>query len=224
MTLYQTFKEASVVFCALQNTRHHAVADEFPDRGRSLRRDPAGYAICILWPQASDCLDRGACNMRVFAARKLAALSPGTAVSAMGCRARRARWYRCPRRIDRPRSFGRPWRRGRQRLGGPPDRNGGTCPSLSECAHHLFRRKRKFDIRRRKGGRLRRRGIRKSRGFQSATDNGAALAKHARERRILEGARGAEKRRAMAAGDVGLPYAAIGWRVSKGRICGGAVS
>src|SRR5260370_41581760 len=100
MTLYQTFQEASVVFCALQNARHHAVADEFPDRGRSVRRDFAGYAICILWPQAAGCLHRAACHMRVFAARNLAALSPVTAVSAMGCRARRARWYRRARRID----------------------------------------------------------------------------------------------------------------------------
>src|SRR6266851_9765016 len=89
MTLYQTFQEASVVFCALQNARRCAVADELPDRHRCLRRDPAGYAIRIPWPQAPDCLDRAACDMRVFAARKLAALSLGTAVSAMGCGARR---------------------------------------------------------------------------------------------------------------------------------------
>src|SRR5258708_5468750 len=139
-------KEICIVFCALQNARHYSVADESPDRRGSVRRDSAGYPICIPWPQAPDCFDRASGNMRVFAARKLAALSAGVAISAMGCRARRARWYRRPRRIDRPRSFGRPWRRGRQRLGGPRDRNGGTCPSLSERAHHLFRRKREFDI------------------------------------------------------------------------------
>src|ERR1700681_1218290 len=139
-------KEICIVFCPLQNPRHHAVADEFPDWLRFIRRDPAGHAICFPWPQAPDCLDRASCNMRVFAARKMAALSPGVAISAMGCRARRARWYRRPRRIDRCRSFGRPWRGGRQRLGGPHDYNGGTCPSISQRAHHLFRRKRKFDI------------------------------------------------------------------------------
>src|SRR5258706_5445155 len=78
-------KRIRIVLRALQNARHHADADEFPDRARSVRRDPAGHAICIPWPQVPDCLHRASCDMRVFAARKMAALSPGTATSAIGC-------------------------------------------------------------------------------------------------------------------------------------------
>src|SRR5258706_16043987 len=141
-------KEICIVFCALQNTRYHAVADESPDRRRSLRRDSAGYAICVPWPQAPDCLDRAYCNMRVFAARKMAALSAGVAISAVGCGARRARWYRRPRRIYRPRPFDRAWRTGGESRGRPPHCSGGPGPSISERSHHLFRRERKFDIER----------------------------------------------------------------------------
>src|ERR1700688_4176412 len=83
-------KEICIVFCALQNARHHAVAHEFPDWRRFIRRDSAGHAICIAWPQAPDCFRRAFCNMRILAARKMGALSAGVAISAMGCRARRA--------------------------------------------------------------------------------------------------------------------------------------
>src|SRR6202051_1820807 len=108
-TLYQTFQEASLVFCALQNARHRAVADEFPDRRRPARRCSAAHAICLAWPEAAGyfrCLAR---DLRVFAARKLAALSPGVAVSGVGCRRRRARRHYRPRWIDQYGYFGGAW-------------------------------------------------------------------------------------------------------------------
>src|SRR5260370_2380518 len=101
MTLYQTFQEVSLVFCALQDDRHHAVADESPDRRRVARRDLAGHAICVAWPQAHDCFGNATRDLRIYAACKPAALSAGIAISAMGCRARRARWHCRARRIDR---------------------------------------------------------------------------------------------------------------------------
>src|SRR5258707_7172520 len=52
MTLYQTFHEASLVFRALQNAWPDAVANQFPDRPGSIRRDSAGHAMGFAWPQA----------------------------------------------------------------------------------------------------------------------------------------------------------------------------
>src|SRR4030081_1914739 len=88
-------KRVYIVFRALQNPRHHAVADEFPDRTGSPRHSLAGYPICLPWSQAFDCVRCVACNMRIFAARKSPALSAGITISAMECRARHAgRHYR----------------------------------------------------------------------------------------------------------------------------------
>src|SRR5258706_5017217 len=117
MTLYQTFHEASLVFRALQNAWPDAVANQFPDRPGSLRRDSAGHAMGFAWPQADAGFRRIARNMRIFAAWKAVALSAGVAISSVGCGAGRTRWHHRPRRVDRCRSFGNPlgsryqWRR-----------------------------------------------------------------------------------------------------------------
>src|SRR2546429_9802227 len=96
MTLYQTFHEASLGFHALQNAWPDAVADQFPDRRGSLRRDSLGHAMCFPWPQAHGGFRRIARNMRIFAARKAVALSAGVPISPMGCRAGSAGWFQCP--------------------------------------------------------------------------------------------------------------------------------
>src|ERR1700737_1527133 len=83
-------KRPRIVFCALQNPRHHAAADELPDRRRSCRHHLAGHAMGIAWPQAHDRLGRAARDMRVFAAWKSPALPAGTAFPALGRGARRA--------------------------------------------------------------------------------------------------------------------------------------
>src|SRR5450631_762798 len=82
MTLYQTFQEASFVFHALQNARRDAAADKFPDRSQPPRRASAGHAVGVPWPQGPDRFRRAARDMRVFAAGKLADVSPGAAISA----------------------------------------------------------------------------------------------------------------------------------------------
>src|ERR1700678_2831698 len=100
MTLYQTFQEASRVFFALQNARHHAAAGEFSDRRWWARRDPARHAMGVAWPQAPGRGGNAAGGMRIFTAGELAALSAGAAISALGRRPRRAGWHHHPRRID----------------------------------------------------------------------------------------------------------------------------
>ena len=107
----------------------------------------------------------------IFAARKSGALSPGTAVSAMGCGARRAGRHRRAR-ADRSTLIFRPHRT-RPCVHGAADRidrSCGACASISERAHHFFRGKRESDIRRCQGSRLRRRRLRKSRRCQRAID------------------------------------------------------
>src|SRR5258705_7148507 len=218
MTLYQTFHEASLVFRALQNAWPDAVANQFPDRPGCLRRDSLGHAMGFPWPQADAGFLRIARNMRIFAAWKAVALSAGVAISSVGCGAGRTRWHHRPRRADRCRSFGSPWWSGHQWRRRSADCSGGPFESIPEHAHHLFRRKREVDLRRCEGSLLRDRVAREPRRFQSAIDYGAARAKHPGERRIFQGAGRAKKRRAMAAGDVGLPHAAVGRSVPEGWI------
>ena len=127
--------------------------------------------------------------------------------------------------LDRGRSFRRPWHA--RWCAAAPDRiiaaaalahrypnarivfSGGSANLISNDAQ---------------GSRFRRRDLRKSRYRQVAADHGTAFAQHAGECRILQGAGGAEGRRALAAGDVGLPHAAIGRPVPESRICGRALS
>ena len=180
--------------------------------------------FALAWPQAADRFRRVAGDLRIFAARKLvlyplelrfppwdAARGAPDGIVVLGGA------------IDAG-SFGRAWRGG---VRSAADRviaaaalarrypnariifSGGSANLISDDAQ---------------GSRLRGRGVRKSRGSQSAADHGAALAQYPGERRILQGDRGAEKRRTLAAGDVGLPYAAIDRSVSEGRICRRAVS
>src|SRR5712671_3783854 len=101
-----------LVFRALQNARADAVAGQFLDRPRRARSDSAGHAICFPGPQAHGGCRAVARNMRIFAAWKLGALSPRVAISAVGCRARRAGRHGRPRRLDRGRSLRRAWRSG----------------------------------------------------------------------------------------------------------------
>ena len=110
---------------------------------------------------------------------------------------------------------------------GAPDRiiaAAALAQAISERAHRLFRRQREPDLERCQGSRFRRRDLRKPRHRQIAADHGTALAQHAGECRILQGAGRAEGRRTLAAGDVGLSYAALGRPVSKSGICGRALS
>ena len=126
--------------------------------------------------------------------------------------------------VDRSRSLRRAWHAGGARRAGPHHRGGGAGASLSERARGFLRRQREPGLERCQGSRFRRRDLRKPRHRQIAADHGTALAQHAGECRILEGAGRAEARRALVAGDVGLSYAAIGRPVSKSGICGRALS
>ena len=83
--------KGSFVFHLSKTRRHHAAADEFFDRARAGRHRSAGNAVCAARPQAAGGFDRSARDLRVFAARLCAALSAGEPLSALGCRARRAR-------------------------------------------------------------------------------------------------------------------------------------
>src|SRR5258708_5190622 len=112
MTLYQTLSGASLVFCALQDTRLCDVADVFADRDRLARGHPAGPALCIARPQASDLLAGAARDLWIFAARQPSALPAGDTLSAVGCRARRAGRNHRARRIDRGGYLGRAWHAG----------------------------------------------------------------------------------------------------------------
>ena len=192
--LHRVQGDNTLVFSALQNPRHIAVADQFPDRHRSRWRGPAGHAIGVARTQAPDRFRDIVRDLRIFAARIPRALSAGAAVSAMGCRGRRAGRNRRARRIARRRSFGRARRRRRQRRRRPHRRFRCPGPSLSRGAHHLHRRKREFDVERCQGSRLRGIAVRKSRYLQGAPDHGTALAQHPGERRILPGAGRAQER------------------------------
>lgn len=66
MTLYQKFREASLVFRIVQDVRHDAVADEFPDRPRCRRRVVVCNAVFARRMQAHDCRDFIARAMRLF--------------------------------------------------------------------------------------------------------------------------------------------------------------
>ena len=66
--------------------------------------------------------------------------------------------------------------------------------------------------------------VRKPRHRQSAADDGAAFAQYPGKCRILQSDGGAKKRRALAAGDVGLSYATLGRLVPQGGICRRALS
>jgi uncharacterized SAM-binding protein YcdF (DUF218 family) len=116
------------------------------------------------------------------------------------------------------RSFRRPRHPGGAQRARSHHRGGGTGAPLSQCAHRLLGRQRQRDFERRTGGRFRRRRVRKPRRCQIAADHGTAFAQHGGERRILQGTGGAEGGRTLAAGDVGLPHAAIRRLVPKSRI------
>ena len=159
------------------------------------RRHSAGHAICVARPQAGDRGGAAARDLRVFAARKSLALSAGAALSAVGCRARRAGRHHRARRLDRRRSFGRAWHAGGPRRAGPRSSrrrrwrsrypnarivfSGGSANLISNDA-------READY---AGAHLR-----KPRHRQVAADHGAALAQHPGECRILQGAGRAEDR------------------------------
>ena len=155
--------DCRLVFSALQNPRHHAAADQFPDRRRARRR-----ASC--WPRdwrgsAAGCWSPRSCCWRYADFRRS---ETGCSIRwnrdfRLGCRARRAGRHCRARRIDRCGSFGRAWRGRRPRRGRPHHRGGGAGPSLSERPHHLYRRQRQSDFGRRPGSRLRRRHFRTSR-------------------------------------------------------------
>ena len=73
-----------VVLCALQDARHHAVADEFPDRARHRRAGAAIYPVCIAWPQAGFCEHRAIGILRILAAGNWLLYPLEAAISAMG--------------------------------------------------------------------------------------------------------------------------------------------
>src|SRR6188768_2508514 len=58
----------SFVFSAFQDARHHAVADQFPDRNRPGRCGSAGDTLGVARTQAADRLRHLARDMRVLAA------------------------------------------------------------------------------------------------------------------------------------------------------------
>ena len=156
--------EASLVFCAFQDARLHAVADESSDR----HRDRLGAILMVtrfarLGRKLVIASAAAAGDLRAFAARQSAALSAGVALSGVGRRARRARWHRRARRVDRTRSFSRTWHGGGQRRGRSHHCGGGACASLSERAHRVLRRQRESGFERRQGSRFRRRDLRKPR-------------------------------------------------------------
>ena len=64
MTLYQTFPGGVLVFRSFQDRRLHAAAEQFPDRPRPLRRDPAADAVCAARAPADGDVARAACDLR----------------------------------------------------------------------------------------------------------------------------------------------------------------
>ena len=68
-TINRQFREADLVFRAVQDTRHHGVADELSDWRSSARRDPVGNAIWISGKRLSDFFHRASRDMRLFSAR-----------------------------------------------------------------------------------------------------------------------------------------------------------
>src|SRR5438132_970499 len=127
MTLYQTLRGASLVFCDFQNARHHAAADEFHDRPRTDWRDAAGDAMEASRPQAYDRFIGAACDLRLVAARKAPALSARDAIPGLGCLERRTRRHHRPGWTDRCRPFGGPWHGRPERRGRPDCRNRRAC-------------------------------------------------------------------------------------------------
>src|SRR5438876_6744201 len=85
-----TIAGGTVVFRSLQDHRLPAVAEQFFDRARPSRCDPAVDAVCEGRAQADGVGDCAACDLRVLAARQFPALSAGAALSEMGRFARRA--------------------------------------------------------------------------------------------------------------------------------------
>src|SRR3954468_9348874 len=106
MTLYQTLRGASLVFCDFKDARHHTAADEFHDRPGPDWRDPVGDAVEASRPQADDRLAGVARDLRLVAAWEAPALSVGDAFPGLGCVERRARRHHRAGRADRCRSFG----------------------------------------------------------------------------------------------------------------------
>ena len=142
---------------------------------------------------------------------ELAALSSGAAFPAVGCRARRAGRHRRSRRRDRHGCFRCAPDCGVQSRGRSHHRGCRACASLSERSRIIYSggSANLVSDDRRKKPTTSLAAIRESRNFQRAPHDRAAFAQHFRERRIFQRARRAEKRRAMAVGDLGLPYAAI---------------
>ena len=186
MTLYQTLSGASLVFCALQDDRLHAVADEFPDRPRLARRHPAGYAA----------LRRLAASLRSSALVLLAicGFSPLGNLLLYPLESRFPPWDAArgaPDGIivlgasieaDLSAAHGTPVVRS------APDRiiaAAALALPLSERARRLLRRQCESDFERCQGSRFRRRHLRKPRRRQIAADHGTAFAQHAGECRIL---------------------------------------
>ena len=192
MTLYQTFRGASLVFRALQNARHHAVADQFPDRRRPRSARSCWRRDCRARPQAPGRLGRAARDLRIFAARKSGCSIRWKRGFRPGMRARRAGRHRRAGRTDRPGSFGRARHPGGRRRGRSHDRRRGARPSISEARIVFSGGSANLISDDAQGGRLRRRGVRKPRHRQNAVDDGAAFAQHPGERRILQGDGGAE--------------------------------
>ena len=54
---------ASLVFHPVQDARHHAAADQFPDRARARRRIAVADALCAARAQAHDRGHRAACDL-----------------------------------------------------------------------------------------------------------------------------------------------------------------
>src|SRR5579871_5337864 len=91
MTLYQTLEEAVTrVFCAVENDRNRAVADQLSDRYRRSRRNPPADALRRGWPQAACRFSDVAGAVWIFAARTAVDPAARRAFPAVGPVARRA--------------------------------------------------------------------------------------------------------------------------------------
>ena len=228
MTLYQTFRRGPrLVFCALQDARHHAVADEFPDRHRRRRRDPAGHAIARASAASSliaSVVLLAICGFSPLGNCLLYPLEQRFPPWDAG--ARRAGRHRRARRRDRCRSFGRAWH----------------ARSFSSAADRIIAAA--ALARQYPNARIVFSGGNAESDFERCagkpitpppSSKASALPKtrlimERRSRNTLENAEfskaiaAPENRRALAVGDLGLSHAAIGRPVSQGRICGRALS
>ena len=155
---------------------------------------------------------------RPFAGRQCADHPAGAAVSAVGCRARGARRHHRARRGDLARRFGGPQRGGAQRGGRAHDRRCRAGAALSRCPHSVLRRQ----PARCSSARAARPSSRCACSRVSALPRARVLLED-RSRNTVENAvfskaiAQPKAGRALAAGDVGLSFAAGDRRLPQGR-------